>query len=69
LIIHAEHECVTVYLKNIDMLWELGVKPRREAVRAEAEISWARANRRDDGGSPADAQGRSRRNSTVILSA
>jgi hypothetical protein len=46
-IIHTEHECVTLYLKNIDMLWELGIKPRREA-RAEAETSWARANRPSD---------------------
>jgi hypothetical protein len=57
-IIHAEHECVTLYLKNIDMLWELGIKSRRESLRrTEAEISCERANGRDDGGSPADAQG------------
>lgn len=47
-IIHAQHECVTVYLKNIDMLWELGIKSRREALRAEAESSRAGANRQDE---------------------
>jgi hypothetical protein len=55
-IIHAERECVTLYLKNIDMLWELGIKSRRKALRAEVESSCARADRLDhrDG---ADAQG------------